>query len=306
MNNYQNNYNNNNQMNNTQNCFNNSNNQIQSQMMMNNNNMSQNFNVNNINQINQNYLDENTEISTIKQANEMLKTLIKENNYLKKQLFLLSQNFENYKQTMNLNCYYNQFDINAYQLDNIYNSLGSKDIIQTKEEFGLINRGIRHFFNKNIVGCQGKFKSINDEFDPLQFKAILNQLEFFVLLVSLKEKAYNRRFGIFCNKSYNNMNSLMVMNNLNNQMNKMNLGIGMGMGMINNKNNIYEKNNNDSENETIFDSSLYLMSCFLFTFEDLKIYYKENKINVDPNFILKYNKKYQCILGSEGMKQMKM
>lgn len=118
---------------------------------------------------------------------------------------------------MNINCYYNQFDINAYQLDNIYNSLGSNSIIQTKEEFGLINKGIRKLFNKNIVSFQRKYMSINDEFDPSQFNLILNQLEYFVLLVSLKEKKYNRRFGIFCNKNY--QVNMMGMNNQNNILN---------------------------------------------------------------------------------------
>lgn len=82
----------------------------------------------------------------------------------------------------------------------------------------------------------------------------------------------------------------------------MNKGMGMGMEMLN-------KNENKSDifdNEIIFDSSLYSMSCFLFSLEDLKIYYKENVINLAPNFIMKYNKKYQSLLGSEGVKQMSM
>ena len=314
MNNIQNNLNiNNNQMNNVQKNFNNNQNQQQAEAMSNNN-------IQNFNQNNQNYLDENIQITTISDANEMIKALIRENNNLKKQLSLLSQNFEKYKKTMDLNCYYNQFDLNAFRLDEIYKSFESKNIIQKKEEFGLINRGIRHLFNKNIVSFQGIYSSSNDEFELSQFKETLNQLEKFVLLVSLKENSYKRRFGIFCNKYYmhkdnqvdkniNNQNNMNMninnqnnMNmNINNQMNPV-MGMGMVMPMMNNANNIPENRDDSSENETIFDSSLYLTSCFLFSLEDLKIYYKETIINGAPNFIIKYNNQYQCLLGSEGMK----
>ena len=289
------------------------------------NNVQNNFNNNNQSkgENNQNYLDENIQITTISDANEIIRALIRENNNLRRELSLLNQNFENYRQTMDLNCYYNQFDINAHQLDKIYNSLESK-IIGKKEEFGLINRGIRHLFNKNIGNFQGIYSSSNDEFELSQFKEMFNQLEHFVLLVSLKENSYKRRFGIFCNNyhmhkdnqvdkninSQNNMNlnsqSNMNLNSKSNMNinNHMNPGMGMGMPMMNNANNIPENRGDSSENETIFDSSLYLTSCFLFSLEDLKIYYKENIINAAPNFIIKYNNQYQCLLGSEGMKLM--
>ena len=317
MNNNQNNLNNNNinQMNNNQI---NLNNKINNNNQM--NDVQNNFNNNNQNkkENNQNYLDENIQITTINDANEIIRNLIRENNNLKKQLSLLSQNFENYRQTMDLNCYYNQFDINAFRLDDIYKSLGSKNIILTKEEFGLINRGYKHLFNKNIVNFQGIYSSTNDEFELSQFKNTINQLEYFVLLVSLRENSYKRRFGIFCNKSQMANNNQMNMNinnqmneRINNQMglninNQMNPGMGMGMGMqmMNFANNISIYKNNNSEEETVFDSSLYLTSCFLFSLEDLKIYYKENILNVAPNFILKYNNQYQCLLGLEGMKLM--
>ena len=158
------------------------------------------------------------------------------------------------------------------------------------------------------MNFQGVYSSTNDEFELSQFKNTINQLEYFVLLVSLRENSYKRRFGIFCNKSQMANNNQMNMN-INNQMNErinnqMNPGLGMGMQMMNFANNISIYKNNNSEEETVFDSSLYLTSCFLFSLEDLKIYYKENILNVAPNFILKYNNQYQCLLGLEGMKLM--
>ena len=43
---------------------------------------------------------------------------------------------------MNLNFLYNSFDSEAYKLENIYNNLSSKDIIQNEFDFCLINQGI--------------------------------------------------------------------------------------------------------------------------------------------------------------------
>ena len=63
----------------------------------------------------------------------------------------VQKNFEEYKKKMDLNFLYNSFDPNAYKLDYIYNNLSSKDIIQNKSDFCLINQGIQHLFKKNIV-----------------------------------------------------------------------------------------------------------------------------------------------------------
>lgn len=49
---------------------------------------------------------------------------------------------------MKLNCYYNEFDIKVYKLDNIFNCLPSKNIIRSKEEFGLINKSINIYLIK--------------------------------------------------------------------------------------------------------------------------------------------------------------
>ena len=304
MNDVQNNVNNNNQMNNVEN---------------NNNNQINNIQNNNINQINQNNLDERREISAI---NARINDLIRENTELRDQLKSLKEDFELYKKTMNLSCFYNQFDINAFQLDNIFNNREFKEIIKTSDEFAFLNRGIRHLFNKNIEGFQGIYRSSNDEFELSQFKATLDEMEYFVLLISLADNAYKRRFGIFCSKNklkkpiqinkideddkvmgmnmgnnmMNNMENSMMNNMENSMMNNMGnnmMNMGMNMGRMNPPDNI-------SENETIFDSNLYLTRCFLFSLDDLKIYYKENILNIAPNFILKYNQQYQRLLGFEG------
>ena len=62
---------------------------------------------------------------------------------------------------MDLNFLYNSFDPNAYKLEDIYNNLSSKDIIQNKSDFCLINQGIQHLFKKNIVIFDLIYKSQN-------------------------------------------------------------------------------------------------------------------------------------------------
>ena len=106
-------------------------NMLQIQMMNNmQNNVNNNFNL----------LDENINITTIQEANKIIKQLIKQNKYLNDKINKLEakiKNFEQYKNQMDLNCYYNQFDIKAYKLDHIYNNLESKEIIKKKKNLDL-------------------------------------------------------------------------------------------------------------------------------------------------------------------------
>ena len=146
-------------------------NQMENQI---NKNQSQNNNQNNFKQNNNEKSSAETkDITNLQDAIKVIKILIKENTNLKNKLSTLEKKFEEYKYKMDLNCYYNQFDVRAYKLENIYYYLSSKDIIKSKEEFGLINKGVRHLFNKNIRSFECKYKYKDDEFDPYEFKKYL-------------------------------------------------------------------------------------------------------------------------------------
>ena len=73
---------------------------------------------------------------------EMLKEAFEEINMLKNQ-------FSDYIKKTELNNFYNSYDDTLYLLDEVYKSI-SKDIIENRDEFALINSGIKHLFKKGI------------------------------------------------------------------------------------------------------------------------------------------------------------
>ena len=284
-------------------------------------NMQNNLNQNNINP--QPILDENIEIKNLQDANKIIKALIKKNKNLEMKLNNLEQNFQDYKKIMEANLFYNQIDPNSYLLDHIFNNLLSKEIIKNKEEFGLINKGIKHLFNKNIMTIECKYKSKADDFNPSLFKLNFNNIKYSLLIICTKNE--NKRFGAF----YINNNALMAfpllnMNNhmMNNQMNNpmMNNPIynpmmnnpmmnnpmmnnQMSNNPITNNNNQMNGNNtsNTKEDDNIFDSKSSSNNYFIFSLDKLKIYYKEKNIleNLIPNYKLIFNKRYESLLGNE-------
>lgn len=102
------------------------------------------------------YEDEELEenINNLGDAIKVIKILIKENKFLKNKLNSLENEFMQYRNKMALNFTYNSLDINSFKLDNVFNKLCCRDIIQNREEFGLINSGFQHLFKKNIIWCQ--------------------------------------------------------------------------------------------------------------------------------------------------------
>ena len=148
-------------------------------------------------------------INNLQEAIKIIKYLIKENKKLKK-------DFEDYKEKMDLNFLYNSFDSGAYKLDAIYNNLSSKDIIQNKHDFCLINQGIQHLFKKNIVVFESIYKSENLKFNDKIFDEMFQNSEYSILIILTQDK---RRFGAFFkrnDKKGNNINNnVMGINNLN-------------------------------------------------------------------------------------------
>ena len=149
---------------------------------------------------------------------------------------------------MDLNCYYNQFDVRAYKLENIYYYLSSKDIIKSKEEFGLINKGVRHLFNKNIRSFECKYKYKDDEFDPYEFKKIFDKIVYSVLIVLTKDRNNNKRFGSFFHKIVDN-NSMEAPAPINNMMN---INHMMNINQNNMNNMGFNQNSNNQMNNQNF------------------------------------------------------
>ena len=295
----------------------------QNQMMMNNNqnfqnylnNMNQNpmMNINQVpmgfnqmqniqNNINQNninpgpLLNENIEITNLQDAKKIIKKLIQKLNNLE-------QNFQDYKRIMEANLFYNQIDPNSYLLDQFFYNLPSKEIIKNREEFGLINKGIKHLFNKNIMTIECKYKSKADDFDPSLFKINFNNIKYSLFIICTKNE--NKRFGAFyINNSVNPLMAFRPFNMYNPLNNPMNNPI-MNNPMINNNNNNNQMNANNTSNtkedDNIFDSNSSSNNYFIFSLDKLKIYYKEKNIleNMIPNFKLIFNKRYESLLGNE-------
>jgi hypothetical protein len=273
-----NNMNNNNQflnMNQNQGMNNNSNSNFMNMQMVNNKylNFSQNL-------LNENKDITNKDIANIQEANIIIKELRKENRNLKDRLDRLEEEFKQYKKEMKLSCCYNMFDVNAYKLDNIYNLFSKNNIIQKKEEFALINKAISHLFNKSMRSFDCVYKCKGNEFEPLDFKQIFDCITYSVIIISTTNRDNNRRFGLFRNKNFE-------LNNLNNINNNQAMMYRMSL-MLNNK----------EEEIKIFDSDSCSYNSFVFSLDDLYIYYNVD-INKLHSFSILYNKKFEILYGKE-------
>ena len=278
---------------------------------------------------------EEKDIQNFDDAKKRIQELSEENKELKRRIIVLENNFKkldeyfkNYKDMMEKNYIYNLFDIKSYELDNIFNNLYS-NIIKTKEEFGLINMGIRKLFNRNIIYFQNKYESKEDKFDnnppSKNFSEIFDILDYSILVILTKD---NKKFGAFINnknkqenindqnnnnyminqnnnnlKINQNNNNLMINQNNNNFM--INKNINFGMNIFNIKNPIYKSNtNNINSNNFIpfFDSKSSLGEYFIFSLDKMKIYYsnEQNEGNIRfPNFNFKYDSNRQSLFGNE-------
>ena len=299
--------------------------------MMNLNNMGMNNfqwfpnNINNMNEIQgmpmMNIMQK--DITNIQEANIIIKQLINYIMYLQNKMNKFEEKmkkFEQYKNRMDLNCYYNQFDVKAYKLNDIYCKLESKKIIKKQDEFGLINKAIRHLFNKNIKDFIFVYEFKEDAFEPVVFKHLFNGLTYSVLIISIQEQNNNRRFGAFINKNMNNIMGNMNMNNMNVNMMNQNMEHNnpmMGEIMMNHLNNFAnpmnpmgmqgnfanqttdQNNNNNLEIENIFNSYSNPSNSFIFSLDSLNIYYKEDINKYYPGFSITYNTKFKRLLGEE-------
>ena len=218
----------------------------------------------------------------LKESSKKNQLIKEENTNLKKRLDLmekklneLNNQFEQYKTIMNWNYFYNSIDLNAYKLENIFNSLKS-DIILRREEFILINKGIKKLLNKSIGKFNCKFTFKNDVFDSFVFNGVFRNLNYSVIVVATKD---NKRFGSFIN----GINRFLNFNN------------NYNLGNRNRIKNIINQKNNNAIN--IFNSNSSYNEYFVFSLDTLKIdYSSKNKLS---NFSIIYDKNRQCLYGNE-------
>ena len=252
-------------------------------------------------------LDEDLDI------NDTLKKLKSENKFLKNKINELKEKIE----IMNLNCEYNLFNVESYKLENIFKKLVNdkkNSLITQRAELGLINQGIKHLLNKNIVYMDIIYSSdINGE-KPEVFKENYNNENLIYSIIIIKTKDDNR-FGIFCNREKilnQNLNNIIdnipmipiLQNNMNNRnQNNFNMG-NQNNGKINfymqqNNNNMI--NNNMNQNIDIFSSNSISNKFFIFSLDDLSIYYSNDEnTNNFPKFEIKYDNNRQCLFGIES------
>ena len=256
-------------------------------------------------------LDEDLDI------NDTLKKLKSENKFLKNKINELKEKIE----IMNLNCEYNLFNVESYKLENIFKKLVNdkkNSLITQRAELGLINQGIKHLLNKNIVYMDIIYSSdINGEM-PEVFKENYNNENLIYSIIIIKTKDDNR-FGIFCNREKilnQNLNNIIdnipmipiIQNNMNNRnQNNFNMG-NQNNGKINfymqqNNNNMI--NNNMNQNIDIFSSNSISNKFFIFSLDDLSIYYSNDEnTNNFPKFEIKYDNNRQCLFGIESYQNL--
>ena len=237
------------------------------------------------------------DINTLADAIKAIKLLREENKNIKRKLDTVEKNFNEYKEKMNLNFLYNSFEPFAYKLDDIYNALSSKDIIQNQRDFYLINQGIQHLFKKNIVFFECIYKSNNLNFEQEKFNKQFNNSLYSILVILTQDR---ERFGAFLknecennfnNNNYNNGPYNLINNQMNNQIqpnNLMNLfdyddqmDNPWGKPIIVNKNKM-------SHQIIVFNSSSNGKMHFVFSLDNSQIYYSYNNFsqNLIPSFII--------------------
>jgi len=239
-------------------------------------------------------------INNLPEAIKAIKFLIKEYNKLKK-------DFEEYKAKMEINFSYNSLYSEAYKLDNMYNNLSSKDIIQSKRDFYLINQGIQHLFKNNIVVFEQEYKSQMLDFNDKIFDKMFQNSENLILIIITQD---NRRFGAFWKKNIkkeNNINNMEINNIKSQKINRLEIyrdnvvqcQINRNFRNYQNKFENYNQNNynltnnytsnkmvyND-EKKVIFNSTSSGKDYFVFSFDSSEIFYSNNYLpyNIIPSF----------------------
>ena len=212
------------------------------------------------------------------------------NKSLENKLQDLEKKFEDYQKKMESILFYNEIDPNSYTLDSVFDNLPSNRIIKNKEEIRLINKGIKNLFNKNIICFECKYQTKAENFNLSHFKQIFNNINY--ALIAIATKHGGQRFGAF--RIYNDPNGINPMNIMGMNNNQM-----MGDNQINDNIDLMMNNMNimNQEVNIIFDSKSSLNNSFIFSLDNMNIFYKMNYTPIDsiPNFNLIYNEKHESL-----------
>ena len=186
-----------------------------------------------------------------------------ENENLVKRIEILEDFINKLKQSLP----FNSIDLSLYELVNVFNNLGSKELISKKEKLGLINSGIKKVFKQNISDCIliYKFDPKDNNDIPNKFRSNCEVLNNILIIIKTMN---NKIFGFFYKEENNN--NFMTGN----------------FGII----------------ETIFDTRNYLNDSFAFSFNKDKIYYSDisHKDSYEnPGFALKFNYNKSSFFGNE-------
>ncbi len=186
---------------------------------------------------------------------------------------------------------YNSFDDSLYELDNVYQSLQNNSLIKNKRYLGLINIELKKIFKNNINKCNLCFKFSYELINPYEsFKSAIDSLINILIVI---RTINDNIFGFF----YVNNNDFDMNNNINN-----NINYGSNIRVCKKKRKThkiqygYQKKNNN--NKTVFFNS---EECFdnsvAFSFSNLKVYNKQDRMF--PDCYIYYDLNKLCLQGKE-------
>ena len=164
-----------------------------------------------------------------------------------------------------------------------------KPLINRRAELGVINKGIKHIFNKNIESMKMIYCSKKDGEAPDKFIKKYNEsIDYSVIIIHTKDED-EKKFGIFCNKEEN-----YAFDNINNIQNNFQFDLD----------NNFQQNQNfpmylDNNYIDIFNSNSICNKYFLFSLDDFSIFYS-NECDSFPNISIKFNNQFKCLFGNEN------
>ena len=216
----------------------------------------------------------------IQREQDLLKTIEELNAEIENLKIQLEYEKESKKEIMDkleLNNIYNiKYDNTLYKLEDVYNSI-IHDIIQKRKELGLINYGIRKYYNKNIKNCILSYKCSEDG-KMINYKFFEKNLFYPLIVILTTDK---KRFGFF----YQNNNKYIVNSNNSPIYNRFTQNI---CGNCNLKEAI--------NIQRIFSTCCKDRNSFVFSLDGFKIYQNSEG---NPNFNIKYDSKRECHFGNE-------
>lgn len=141
-------------------------------------------------------------------------------NQLENQNNDLNNRLKEFENKFKIICEYNLFDLEVHKLEKIFEQLTTannnpfqshKPLINRRAELGVINKGIKHIFNKNIESMKMIYCSKKDGEAPDKFIKKYNEsIDYSVIIIHTKDED-EKKFGIFCNKKEN-----YALDNINN------------------------------------------------------------------------------------------